>query len=222
MKTTLLCLVFSFQVFYSCAQTEGFIRYKIEAFYGKTSYSKLFFNNTQSLYIKEEAEDVVLQNGKNKQTSITHEYTKFFSDIEVRTGIKQKPKGSDQFIRTKFLLELPSWKLFTDTKSINGYTCRKATINRPDVGPITAWYAESIPIRMGPPTFWGLPGLILELEYEIGTKFTAQEIKFQPVAQEKIQLTEGPLVTAEEYSNMKSKVKAMIEKTNKVFSQGDN
>lgn len=54
------------------------------------------------------------------------------------------------------------WKLHNDTKTLHGYTCKKAELNYS--GRIwTAWYTEDIPIPEGPYKFKNLPGLIIEV-----------------------------------------------------------
>lgn len=54
------------------------------------------------------------------------------------------------------------WKLVDDSKMINGYNCKKATIIFEGREWI-AWYAVEIPVNVGPYKFYDLPGLILEL-----------------------------------------------------------
>ncbi|GAA3634619.1 GLPGLI family protein [Flavivirga jejuensis] len=71
------------------------------------------------------------------------------------------------------------WKLVNETKNIGEYTCYKATFNDTyetqsisDKGEIeivkkervtTAWYTPQIPVSNGPTDYYGLPGLILEI-----------------------------------------------------------
>ena len=55
------------------------------------------------------------------------------------------------------------WTFADETTNINGYTCKKATSTK-SLAPITAWYAEEIPVNDGPGLYWGLPGLILKVE----------------------------------------------------------
>ncbi|MCC1485198.1 GLPGLI family protein [Winogradskyella immobilis] len=54
------------------------------------------------------------------------------------------------------------WVNHQATKSILGYTCRKATTHYQGRN-YTAWYTSEIPINSGPYKFSGLPGLILEI-----------------------------------------------------------
>ncbi|MBC5863721.1 GLPGLI family protein [Flavobacterium turcicum] len=88
-------------------------------------------------------------------------------------------------------LTKPEWKLVDETKKIGDYTCYKAEVvipvtekqksdykdflkkqeNKTSLFPmqepkdkvVTAWYTPEIPVSLGPKNYWGLPGLILEV-----------------------------------------------------------
>jgi GLPGLI family protein len=89
-------------------------------------------------------------------------------------------------------MEQAQWEMGVETKKIGQYTCYKATLvkedtnidwgsifsrstkkkdstNTKDAEPakkmmlITAWYTPQIPVSTGPDTYYGLPGLILEI-----------------------------------------------------------
>lgn len=59
------------------------------------------------------------------------------------------------------------WKITSETKKINGYTCYKATGTLPNLGVIPdnfeAWFCPQINLPFGPYEFAGLPGLIFEV-----------------------------------------------------------
>ena len=105
-------------------------------------------------------------------------------------------------IKSKHLYE---WKLVNETKKIDNYTCYKAIYNDKFLTRkgeevnrlITAWYTPEISINYGPNGYIGLPGLILELEYD-KIKLAAKEIK---IFKEnlKIDLPRNKQVTEEEY-----------------------
>lgn len=58
-----------------------------------------------------------------------------------------------------------NWQLSTDTLSIQGYVCQKATGIHPVLHePITAWYCSEIAIPVGPVRINGLPGLVLKVQ----------------------------------------------------------
>ncbi|MCW9036776.1 GLPGLI family protein [Altibacter sp.] len=77
-------------------------------------------------------------------------------------------------------LQKPQWELQKETKNIGEYTCFKAISSREVTEQIfdsatdslvevkknqitTAWYTLDIPVLHGPDNYWGLPGLILEV-----------------------------------------------------------
>lgn len=88
-------------------------------------------------------------------------------------------------------IEKPDWELVDESKKIGDYTCYKAKLVVPvsekqkkeyeeflkkeEIKPslfkmqepkdkmITAWYTPEIPVSFGPNNYWGLPGLILEI-----------------------------------------------------------
>jgi len=66
-------------------------------------------------------------------------------------------------------LRAPDWKILNDLKEVAGHICMKAswtdTIKQQNV---IAWFAMDIPISAGPERFFGLPGLILEVDVNNG------------------------------------------------------
>ncbi len=79
------------------------------------------------------------------------------------------------------------WKITKEKKSIAGFEVLKATAKMDDNynTEVTAWYSPKLNFKSGPDKFWGLPGLILEVESEIkyedggreGTKYTAVKVE---------------------------------------------
>ncbi len=72
------------------------------------------------------------------------------------------------FIDKNFLIKdsLPKidWKITKEKKEILGLTCYKAKATLKDKMEVTAWYSPKLNFKTGPDKFWGLPGLILEME----------------------------------------------------------
>jgi len=68
-----------------------------------------------------------------------------------------------------------NWKITNETKSINGIEVKKA-LGSFNNNTIIAWYSENIPYNDGPYYYYGLPGLILELNY--GNK---KDFKFENI-----------------------------------------
>ena len=58
------------------------------------------------------------------------------------------------------------WKILNDIKEIQGYICMKAETNHPINGnKVIAWFTDKIKTKAGPESYYGLPGLILGLEF---------------------------------------------------------
>lgn len=77
---------------------------------------------------------------------------------------------------------------------------------------VTAWYTMQIPVNNGPGEFWGLPGLILEVNSG-KTTILCSQIILNPTEKEEIKKpSKGKEVTKEEYAvTVKNKMKEMRE-----------
>lgn len=99
------------------------------------------------------------------------------------------------------------WELTNESKKIDNYTCYKATCTvefntrHGNSGSriVSAWYTPEINFNYGPNGYMGLPGLILELEYN-KTKIVAKEIHFFK-DEIKIETPKNKEVTEEEFLN---------------------
>jgi GLPGLI family protein len=69
-----------------------------------------------------------------------------------------------------------NWKLHDIKKEILGYNCQKATVTYRGRN-YTAYFTIDVPIKTGPWKFYGLPGLILQVESDDGVlKINANKI----------------------------------------------
>lgn len=99
-----------------------------------------------------------------------------------------------------------NWEILTESKMVDNYLCYKALYTQKIINMkgeekdilITAWFAPSLPFSYGPKEFYGLPGLILELE-EKKTIFYATEISLFESKKE-IEFPKGKTITESEYS----------------------
>ncbi|MFN4152047.1 MAG: GLPGLI family protein [Candidatus Sericytochromatia bacterium] len=110
------------------------------------------------------------------------------------------------------------WKLTNESKLIQNYLCYKATSKETITNSkgefqfdIIAWYCPEIPYQFGPNGFGGLPGLILELQFDkslYGLKtltLNDKSIKIETVDQNKI-------ISDEEYAKkIQEMKKSMFE-----------
>ena len=136
----------------------------------------------------------------------------------------------------------PAWVLGSETKKIGNYTCFKATLTKKvDPASfsnfrggrsnnnnerkkdsvkvelqkemiVTAWYTPQIPVSQGPAEYWGLPGLILEINAG-KTTILCSEIVMNPSEKELIKRPKkGKKVTREQYNKIvKKKLSEMRE-----------
>lgn len=129
----------------------------------------------------------------------------FYTNLENSVFIREIELDGD-----KFLISINSnrldWKLTKETKQINGINCFKAistfTSNnsfKKVSKNISAWYAPSIPISLGPNGYNGLPGLILELQIN-NMGMYASSIDFKPKIEIKVSPPKnGKKITEEEF-----------------------
>lgn len=77
---------------------------------------------------------------------------------------------------------------------------------------VVAWYTPQIPVNQGPGEYWGLPGLILEVN-EGRTTILCSKIVINPEDKEELKIpTKGKEVSRTEYNDiMKKKMKEMRE-----------
>lgn len=105
-----------------------------------------------------------------------------------------------------------------DTKKSNDSTKKEASDNPmdelevPKEITVTAWYTPQIPVNQGPGDYWGLPGLILEVNAN-RTTILCSKIVLNPEEKEDIKMpSKGKEVTRPEYNDiMKKKMEEMRE-----------
>lgn len=134
------------------------------------------------------------------------------------------------------------WQMVGESKKIGKYTAFKATttrtIKRPNMAAlfnrnaenkgdeyiekeiqITAWYSPEIPVNQGPANYWGLPGLILEVNDDI-TSILCAEIIMNP--KEKVEIkapSKGKEVKQAKYDEI-SKTKMLEMRENFKSNRG--
>lgn len=149
-------------------------------------YYTLKFDNAISVF--EEDASLVLTSDKMKisrtSSSLNDQPGKIFKDIRKKTQLIEKEFLGKQFLIKDSLVSY-NWKITGDTKKIGDYTCymAKAFVEDKDMAyivkqqkshgfttsaevsgrEITAWFTTDIPLSHGPQFYWGLPGLILEV-----------------------------------------------------------
>tara|TARA_Y100000034_G_scaffold32291_1_gene39508 strand:- start:73871 stop:74614 length:744 start_codon:yes stop_codon:yes gene_type:complete len=137
----------------------------------------------------------------------------------------------------------PQWQMTAETKKIGQYTCYKATLVKADdritmsnmwrrmrrrgdqkkdstktkedikTLAVTAWFTPEIPVKTGPAEYYGLPGLILELNAG-RTTMLCTEVVLNPEESITIQVpSKGKEVSRDEYNTIiKEKTREMRER----------
>lgn len=144
----------------------------------------LRFNKTASVYEEEKKLADPADVGMTVMINIDGS-GKQYKNLKDKVVLTESDIFDKEFLVKDSLSKL-DWKLENETKKIGIYTCRKATakvvnmnkvFNPEDTADkainildkaekekfITAWYAPEIPVSQGPGSYWGLPGLILEV-----------------------------------------------------------
>ncbi len=84
------------------------------------------------------------------------------------------------FVLLKEALDLFSWELCEETKTILGYSCNKATCTFRGRNYI-AYFTREIPFKAAPWKFHGLPGVVLEVySADYFVSWTAQSLEIRP------------------------------------------
>lgn len=162
----------------------------------------LYFNGKESKYetLKEQSEggwsgrdeDFIIYRNFEKGTKVD------FESISGKTYLLEDS------------LTAPQWKVMNKIKEIKGYLCMMAvskdTIKNQT---ITAWFANDIGVPAGPEKYFGLPGLILELDINDGdVLITADKIELKPVDKELVlpKKMKGKKITEVQYNSMLSEL----------------
>lgn len=201
----------------------------------------LAFNKTASTYKKEEKLNQTTGRGGMRMMMFGGGASGvYFKNIQSKTSVKSTEFSGKKFL-IKDSLTTYNWKMEQETKMIGKNLCFKATTvikqpkrrsefrfgrrkpnddkpeeNKPPVMEnviVTAWYTLDIPVSNGPDNYWGLPGLILELN-DGRTHMLCTKIVMNPKDKDDIvEPKKGKVVTQKEYDKiMRDKMKEMRER----------
>lgn len=119
---------------------------------------ELYFNRNQSIFI---SIDLLEKDDDSKSISGKSKISEYAYSLKKNQLYE---KNYSKFIQIK--TPAYDWKILDEYKYILGYKCQKAIINdySKSKPKIVAWFTEEIPLPYGPVNFYGLPGIILELD----------------------------------------------------------
>jgi len=144
----------------------------------------LYINDTMSQFIFDR-KPIQRRIGNYRISIGKYKYiNNFYFDSQMIEEQRELEDGS--LLKAQWPLDY-EWEITNDTKTIKGIKVRKAITQSIEIDPnedtyygkVIAWFAEDIPIPSGPLRYYGLPGLILEIEYENSIKkATLKSIEF--------------------------------------------
>jgi len=223
-KSAILLMLISFSAFCQVGKTEGFVQYerttfwvnimsrltylsaeekdRIKLTWGSTDEGwkqkmTLAFNESQSLYAYGEDNAEQGWSGRKETFFLTKnfasEHSTDYIDMLGKTYIVDDT------------LHTPTWKILNQIKEVAGFICMKAeTVDTVKNQKITAWFAQDIPVMAGPERYFGLPGLILELDINDGdVVITASKVEFKKLTNEfNLKKIKGKKISDAEYTKI--------------------
>lgn len=200
----------------------------------RTSKHELLFSDSASIY-RMVPEDEMPETNEGGVRMVVRfgglDADELYKNFSQNLSIRQTDVGAKTYI-IQDSIKPQQWKLANETKTILGFTCRKAittqkqrivgsfrTINTTNgvsdttkstkTEPqekeveVVAWYAEDLLSPVGPENNGGLPGVILQLNVNDGeTVFTAIELKKEANKKTVKPPTKGKKITNQEYAKL--------------------
>ena len=133
----------------------------------------------------------------------------FYTNNKDSVYINKREYGGQSFNVT---MKLKNWVITSENKKIGKYICYKATSRDTVVNPkgvfkydVVAWFCPELPNSFGPSKYFGLPGLILELDNG-RIKLLASNIVFTEPIKTKIKFQKnGISMTSDEFNEFVNK-----------------
>ena len=161
--------------------------------------------------------------------------TTTFTDLKSQMQYEARSFFEKDFLVVDSVRQI-KWKISEETKMIAKHLCKKATTtsagqmmrmsfggpppgsprrdttearvdNKPREIEVVVWYAEDIPVSVGPESFSGLPGAILEVNSDNGASITtAVEISGKYAKKELVKPTVGEVMTRAQFTDNMRKI----------------
>ncbi|WP_293874296.1 GLPGLI family protein [Flavobacterium sp.] len=153
----------------------------------------LVFTKSESLYEENKKLDKPFVAGESSLSISFSSAGKKYLNLKENKSLVEDEVFDKEFLIEEPLVR-PNWKLINETKKIGEYNCFKAELlvpvsekqkqdyedflkreqkksslfkmHKPEEQIVIAWYTPEIPVSFGPDNYWGLPGLILEINKE--------------------------------------------------------
>lgn len=192
----------------------------------------LSFNKTESIYEEPQKLELPSAGGNSGMMIRVENSSdgKIYKNTKSKEVISEEDFFGKEFLIADSLKTF-NWKLESESKKIGDYTCYKATcvipvteedktayeefkkkksdsktsffvMEEPKESVITVWYTPEIPVSHGPGEYWGLPGLILEANFD-KTVILCSKVILNPKDKVVIKAPKkGKKVTKKEYERL--------------------
>jgi GLPGLI family protein len=190
----------------------------------------LTFDKYNSVYKEEQKLELNYKEGNGSWSPYGMDIA-YYKSYKDKLFITEKDlMGKLFFVKDEF--KSLNWVISSETKKIGNYNCQKATAkivenevvvddhkstnffedkSNNEEKIITAWYTIEISISNGPSLYWGLPGLILEIE-ENGDKLICSKVVINPRKKTKIKMpNKKSLISVVEYEEILKKKNKELE-----------
>ncbi len=182
----------------------------------------LSFTQTESTWKKEESlgggPATASSGGAVFMVTSSGEGSTLYKDVAGNYLQEQDIMGKEYLIKDK--AEPFEWELSEETKKVGNYTVQKASFtkivdsrrfstgmtemeNVMDTLQVTVWFTPEIPVSHGPENYYGLPGLILEVQNQ-GRTLICEKIELNPSADpvEIVKPKKGKVITQAEFKTI--------------------
>ena len=183
----------------------------------------LSFNQTESTWKKEESlgggPATASAGGAVFMVATSGEGSMLYKNIADQSYVQEREvMGKEYLIQEKS--EPFEWELSGETKKVGNYTVQKASFtkivdskrfstgmtemeNVKDTLQVTVWFTPEIPVSHGPENYFGLPGLILEVQNQ-GRTLICEKIELNPSAEPVVieRPSKGKEISLDEFKKM--------------------
>jgi GLPGLI family protein len=214
--------------------TDPEMRARIPEF--RTDKFELLFTEQASLFrtvVDDEAPDPFANNGGDRggvRFNFRMPETSTYTDINAQMQYESRAMFEKTFLVVDSLKQ-NKWKISGETKTIAKYLCKKATTMiaapqqvrmrfgngprpaedtvapKPKEVELVVWYTEDIPVSVGPDSYAGLPGAILEVDTDNGSNvIMATEVSTKFPKKELVQPTKGDKMNRAQFQDAMKKI----------------
>ncbi len=176
-------------------------------------------NNKQSTFVLEQkVGNAQSQGGMIAQQMATFDNKPTYKDFTVTPNMyyKEVDMGTKQYL-IKDQIPDYKWKISREKTEIAGYQATKAEGVMMDSIPVIAWFAPAIPIKDGPTSLAGLPGLIVKAEFDYQSTRMIFTLKDLNISEKDLKValpTKGEVVTQNQFmkimEDLQKKMKEMM------------